>query len=252
MNKTVEEKRAMIEREDTQLNISQQCELLGLHRSVFYYQPAPESQQNLDLMAVIDGLYLKYPFYGTRRMTVVLQEKGYKVNRKRIRRLYQMMGLEAIGPKPSLSHPAKGHKIYPYLLRNLEITKANQVWATDLTYLPMPTGFMYLMAVIDLYSRKVITWGISNSMDTDFCCRVVTEALQTGKPTIFNPAWSARIRAVSLPAKLLQIPSKSTTFKLAWMEKVGLLTISLWRDFGVRSNMNTFIYRDQRTVSNFI
>ena len=186
MNKTVEEKRAMIDREDTQLNIVQQCKLVGLHRSVFYYQPAQESQDNLDLMAEIDRMYLKYPFYGTRRMTALLQKMGYSVNRKRVQRLYQLMGLEAIGPKPNLSKAVKGHKIYPYLLRDLKIERVNQVWATDLTYIPMPTGFMYLMAVIDLYSRKVIAWGVSNSMDTDFCCSVLKEALQTGKPDIFN------------------------------------------------------------------
>ncbi len=186
MNKSVEEKRAMIDREDVHLSIVRQCELVGLHRSVFYYQPAQESQENLNLMAEIDHLYLKYPFYGTRRMTALLQNMGYKVNRKRVRRLYQVMGLEAIGPKPNLSKPAKGHKIYPYLLKDLQITRINQVWATDLTYIPMPTGFMYLMAVIDLYSRKVIAWGVSNSMDTDFCCSVLKEALQYGKPKIFN------------------------------------------------------------------
>lgn len=119
-------------------------------------------------------------------MPAVLQEMGYKVNRKRIQRLYQLMGLEAIGPKPNLSKPVKGHKIYPYLLKNLPITRVNQVWVTDLTYIPMPTGFMYLMAVVDLYSRKVVAWGVSNSMDTDFCCSVLKEALRYGKPDIFN------------------------------------------------------------------
>ncbi len=186
MTKPVEEKRAMIDREDAQLSISRQCEIVGLARSVFYYQPALESQENLDLMAEIDRLYLKHPFYGTRRMSALLQEMGYLVNRKRVRRLYQLMGLEAIGPKPSLSQSGKGHKIYPYLLRDLQISRVNQVWATDLTYIPMPTGFMYLMAVIDLYSRRVVAWGVSNSMDTDFCCSVLKEALQYGKPDIFN------------------------------------------------------------------
>lgn len=119
-------------------------------------------------------------------MTEVLKEQGYEVNRKRIKGLYQLMGIQAISPKPNTSEAMKGHKIYPYLLRNLKVERANQVWATDLTYIPMPTGFMYLMAVIDLHSRKVISWGVSNSMDTDFCCRVLSEALQTGKAEIFN------------------------------------------------------------------
>jgi putative transposase len=120
-------------------------------------------------------------------MTQELKVLGYEVNRKRVKRLHQLMGIQAIGPKPNTSKPMQGHKIYPYLLGDLKIGQANQVWATDLTYIPMPTGgFMYLMAVVDLYSRKVISWGLSNSMDTDFCCRVLQEALQTGRPEIFN------------------------------------------------------------------
>ncbi len=186
MNKPIEEKRMMIDKGHAELSIARQCELLRLQRSVFYYQPGEESKENLALMAEIDQQYLKCPFYGTRRMTALLNQLGYAVNRKRIQRLYALMGLEAIGPKPDLSKPGEGHKIYPYLLRGLKIERINQVWATDLTYIPMPTGFMYLMAVIDLYSRKVIAWGVSNSMDTEFCCRVLKEALQQAKPAIFN------------------------------------------------------------------
>lgn len=176
----------MIDANHPHLSISRQCELIGLVRSVFYYQPAKANDENLRLMEEIDREYLKYPFYGTRKMTEVLKQQGYEVNRKRIKRLYQLMGIQAIGPKPNTSKAVKGHKIYPYLLRNLKTERINQVWATDLTYIPMPTGFMYLMAVIDLYSRKVISWRVSNSMDTDFCCSVLNEALQTGKPEIFN------------------------------------------------------------------
>lgn len=176
----------MIEANHPDLSISRQCELVGLARSVFYYLPAKASKQNLELMEQIDKLYMKYPFYGTRKMTEALKAQGYAVNRKRIKRLYQLMGLQAIGPKPNTSKPMVGHKIYPYLLRGLKVDRCNQVWATDLTYIPMPSGFMYLMAVIDLYSRKVISWGLSNSMDTDFCCSVLNEALQTGTPEIFN------------------------------------------------------------------
>lgn len=160
-------------------------------------------------MDQIDQLYLKHPFYGTRRMTALLQKMDYKVNRKRVQRLYQLMGLEAIGPKPNLSKAAKGHKIYPYLLRDIKIQRVHQAWATDLMYIPMPSGFMYFNgrgcpAVIDLYSRNVISWGISNSMDTDFCCSVLKEALQCGKPSIFNPTWNVLTRAANLPARLLQ------------------------------------------------
>jgi putative transposase len=182
----VEEKKAMIDTKHPTLSISRQCALLELSRSVFYYQPAKAKDGNLRLMEEIDRIYLKHPFFGTRRMTEVLKEQGYGVNRKRVKRLYQLMDIQAIGPKPNTSKPVKGHKVYPYLLRNLKIERVNQVWATDLTYIPMPTGFMYLMAVIDLYSRKVISWGVSNSMDTNFCCSVLNEALQTGEPEIFN------------------------------------------------------------------
>lgn len=176
----------MIETDHPVLSISRQCELVGLPRSVFYYQPAKADEENLRLMEEVDRLYLKHPFYGSRKMTQVLKAQGYQVNRKRIQRLYQLMGIQAIGPKPNTSKPIQGHKVYPYLLRDLKIERINQVWATDLTYIPMPTGFMYLMAVVDLYSRKVISWGLSNSMDTAFCCRVLQEALQTGTPQIFN------------------------------------------------------------------
>jgi putative transposase len=176
----------MVDTMHPHLSIGRHCELVGLCRSVFYYRPAKASEENLSLMEEIDRLYLRRPFYGTRRMCAVLKERGYGVNRKRVKRLYQLMGIQAIGPKPNTSKPAKEHKIYPYLLRKLEIERVNQVWATDLTYIPMPKGFLYLMAVIDLHSRKVISWGVSNSMDTGFCCSVLHEALLTGKPEIFN------------------------------------------------------------------
>jgi putative transposase len=186
MSKSIGEKRLMIEPDHAKLSIICQCALVGLHRSLYYYEPAQESVENLALMAQIDKQYLKCPFYGTRRMTALLQNMGYEVNRKRVQRLYKLMGLEGIGPKPNLSKPGKGHKIYPYLLKGFKIERVNQVWATDLTYMPMPTGFMYLMAVIDHYSRKVIAWGVSNSMDTDFCSSVLQAALAYGKPDIFN------------------------------------------------------------------
>ena len=194
----------MVQADHPHLSISRQCELVGLSRSVFYYQPAKASEENLRLMQQIDSIYLKYPFYGTRRMRAVLQEQGYGVNRKRIKRLYQLMGLQAIGPKPNTSKPAEGHKVYPYLLRNLKVERANQVWATDLTYIPMPTGFMYLMAVVDLYSRKVISWGVSNTMDTDFCCDVLKEALQTGRPAIFNTDQGSQFTSEAFTAILKQ------------------------------------------------
>jgi putative transposase len=200
----VEQKRAMIEPDHPVLSISRQCGLVGLSRSVFYYQPAKTGDENLKLMEEIDRLYLKHPFYGTRRMAEALKERGYGVNRKRVKRLYRLMGQQALGPKPNTSKPGKGHRIYPYLLRDLKIERANQVWATDLTYIPMPTGFMYLMAVVDLYSRKVIAWGVSNSMDTGFCCGVLKEALQTGRPAIFNTDQGSQFTSEAFTSVLKQ------------------------------------------------
>lgn len=137
-------------------------------------------------MKLIDTQYLKTPFYGSRRMTDSLKKQGLNVNRKRIQRLMRKMGLEAIYPKPNTSKPNKQHKIYPYLLRDIKVTRPNQVWATDITYVPMKKGSMYLVAIIDWYSRHVISWRLSNSMDTSFCVRALEDALRFGKPEIFN------------------------------------------------------------------
>lgn len=138
-------------------------------------------------MELIDAQYIRTPFYGSRRMTVILnQVHGYPVNRKRVQRLMHTMGIAAIYPKPKTSQPAPGHKIYPYLLRNLTIDHANQVWCADITYVPMPTGFMYLVAIMDWHSRYVLSWRLSNTLDTSFCLAALDDALRQGKPTIFN------------------------------------------------------------------
>ncbi len=137
-------------------------------------------------MNLIDRLYLESPFYGSRKMTADLKREGYPVNRKRIRRLMQIMGLQAIYRKPRTSFPGKGHKIYPYLLKGLKIDHPNQVWAADLTYIPMEKGFLYLVAIIDLYSRYILSWRLSNSLDSGFCIEALKEALQKGRPEIFN------------------------------------------------------------------
>jgi len=160
----------MINKEHSRLSIRKQCDLLSIHRSGLYYQPKRTSKLNQELMHLIDQHYLQKPYYGVYRMWEWLQkDKGYQVNIKRIRRLYRIMGLEAIGPKPNTSKPAPGHKVYPYLLKNLAITHSNQVWATDLTYVPMQNGFLYLMAIIDLKSRYVLNWSVSNTMDATCC-----------------------------------------------------------------------------------
>lgn len=178
----------MINKEHSRLSISKQCDLLSIHRSGLYYQPKRTSKLNQELMHLIDRHYLQKPYYGVYRMWEWLcKDKGYQVNIKRIRRLYRIMGLEAIGPKPNTSKPAPGHKVYPYLLKNLAITHSNQVWATDLTYVPMQSGFLYLMAIIDLKSRYVLNWSVSNTMDAQWCAEVFRETVRLhGAPEILN------------------------------------------------------------------
>jgi putative transposase len=170
------------------LSIKKQCEALSIHRGGLYYKAKGESGFNLELMRKIDEKYLKTPFYGVPRMWIYLrQDLGYKISRKRVERLYRLMGLAAIGPKPNTSKPAPGHKVYPYLLRGLKTERNNQVWAADITYIPMRKGFMYLMAIIDLNSRYVLNWSVSNSMEAEWCAQVLSGAIEKhGKPEIIN------------------------------------------------------------------
>jgi putative transposase len=157
-----------------------------MSRSGLYYTPAEESAENLDLMRLLDEKYLKTPYFGVRRMTDWLDKQGHAVNAKRVRRLMRVMGLEAIYPKPRLSIPGLGHKIYPYLLRDLKIDRPNQVWASDITYIRLRQGFIYLVAIMDWFSRYVVSWEVSVSMDTSFCLAALDWALQGGRPEIFN------------------------------------------------------------------
>lgn len=169
------------------ISVRRQCALAGVARSSWYYQPRGESEENLLYMRLIDEQYLKTPFYGSPRMCWVLRQKGYKVNEKRVSRLMKVMGLQAIYPKKNLSKAASGHKIYPYLLRGLKIDSPDQVWSTDITYIRMLRGFLYLCAVIDWHSRAVLSWRLSNTMDVEFCIETLEEALESGiKPEIFN------------------------------------------------------------------
>lgn len=194
----------MIEPAHSQLSIRQQCELLGLSRSAYYYVPAGESAQNLHLMRLIDEQYTKTPFYGCRRMTAWLRRPPYEyeVNHKRIQRLMQKMGLQAIYPKPRTSKAAEGHKVYPYLLRNLAITRPNQVWSADITYIRMLHGFMYLVAIIDWYSRYVVTWRLSNTLSGHFCLEALDAALAKGRPDIFNTDQGAQFTALAFTSRL--------------------------------------------------
>ena len=175
-----------IDRDHDSLSVRRQCELLGFHRSQLYYEPVPETEENLQLMRLIDEWYLLRPHFGSRSMMAVLRKEGHAVNRKRIQRLMRKMGLEGMAPGPSTSRPAPGHKVYPYLLRDVVIERPNQVWSSDITYVPMRRGYLYLVAVMDWHSRFVLSWRLSNSMDTEFCLAALEDAFEHGRPEIFN------------------------------------------------------------------
>lgn len=176
----------MITLDDPDITITKQCQLLGLSRSSYYYEPYCESSWHLEIMRKIDEIFMAHPFYGKRRISAVLKAQGYNVGVDLARTLMKRMGIEAIYPKPNLSKPHPNHRVYPYLLRGVEISKQDQVWSTDITYLPMKNGFLYLTAVIDWYSRFVLAWRLSNSLDGGFCREVLREALTKGKPEVFN------------------------------------------------------------------
>jgi putative transposase len=199
---SVERKRGWIDAADSVLNVSQQCALLGLSRSSYYYEPATETAVNLSLMALIDREYTAHPFRGSRGMTAWLRREGHEINRKRVRRLLRLMGLEAVYPKPRLSVGGGGHKVYPYLLRNVASERVNQVWSTDITYIPMPNGFMYLTAVIDWYSRYVLSWRLSNTLDVGFCLEALAEALRQGCPEVFNTDQGVQFTSASFTSRL--------------------------------------------------
>jgi len=181
-----ERRREMTNRQHPALSTVRQCALLGISRSSVYYQPRAIPREDLAVMKLIDQQYLATPFYGSRRMTVWLQRQGRPMSRKRVQRLMRTMGLRAIFRRPRTSQPAAGHKVYLYLLGGMEITRPNQVWAADITYIPMARGFLYLVAIMDWYSRYVLSWRLSNTLDADFCVEALEEALSQGKPEIFN------------------------------------------------------------------
>ena len=171
---------------DHELSISRQCELLGLPRSSYYYEPRSESEFNLRLMRRIDEVYLEYPFYGSRRMTIHLRREGWNVNRKRVQRLMRTMDLVAVYPEPRTTVVAPAHRKYPYLLRNLPIEHPDHVWCADITYIPMRRGFLYLVAIMDWMSRYVLSWDLSNTLSSHFCVDSLERALGKSRPEIFN------------------------------------------------------------------
>lgn len=184
-----QKKRIVSSDEGCPLSISRQCQLLGLNRASYYRptKPPEESAENLALMRLIDEEYLRHPFYGSRKMVAYLKRKGFLVNRKRVSRLMRLMGIQSLAPGPKTSQPSKQHKVYPYLLRNLDIVRADQVWCSDLTYIRLPQGFVYLTVVMDWYSRKVLSWELSNTMEEHGCVSVLERAIRLyGKPDIFN------------------------------------------------------------------
>lgn len=184
---SLEEKKGAISKEE-EISVSRQCELLGFSRSGYYYRGRGERPENLELMRRIDQIYLKKPYYGSRRMTEVLRQEGYRVNRKRVQRLMRLMGLKVFYPRPKkTSEKAKDHRTYPYLLRDRKVERPNEVWCSDITYIPVRGGYLYLVVVLDWYSRKVLSWGLSNTMEAGFCRQVLEEALEKyGRPEIFN------------------------------------------------------------------
>jgi putative transposase len=193
----------MVEPKHPQLSMRKQCEVLGLHRSTLYYEPAEANPEDLEIMNQIDRQYLRTPFYGSRRMTVVLQERGYEVNRKRVQRLMRRMGLEGLAPGPSTSRPHPEHTVYPYLLRGLVIDRPNQVWSADITYIPLRMGFAYLMALLDWFSRKVLAFRLCNTLDARFCVEALEEALDRyGRPDISNTDQGAQFTSTTYTSVL--------------------------------------------------
>ena len=218
----------MIDREDA-LPVTRQCELLSLNRSTVYYRPKGMSGDDLKLMRRIDEMHLKRPFYGSRRIRDWLWEEGYDINRKRVQRLMRQMGIAALYPKKGTSRPGKGHKIYPYLLKGLEIDRPNQVWSADVTYIPLARGFVYLVAIMDWHSRKVLSWRLSNTMETDFCVDALEEAIgRYGAPDIFNTDQGAQFTSAAFTGVLKAAEVRiSMDGKGRWVDNV--FVERLWR-----------------------
>ena len=223
------DRRAMLDRDHPTLSIRGQCRLLGIARSGVY-RPAPTNDDgDLALMRRIDALFMAWPFLGSRRMTAMLRAEGLTVNRKRVQRLMRLMGITALGPKPKTSRPAPGHEIYPYLLRDLVIDRPNQVWAADITYIPIGRGFLYLVAIIDWASRAVLAWRLSNTMDAAFCVDALDEALaRFGKPEIFNTDQGSQFTGAAFTGRLADADIRiSMDGRGRWLDNVFIER--LWR-----------------------
>ena len=195
---------SMVDRGHRRLSVVKQCRLLQLSRSSVYYRPKPTKPADLQLMAGMDRQYLKTPYYGSRRMTACFRTQGHRVNRKRVQRLMRAIGLQAIYRKHNTSKPAPGHRIYPYLLKGVAVERVNQVWAADITYLPMSRGFLYLVAIMDWHSRYVLSWKLSNTLEADFCIDALREALGKGQPEIFNTDQGSQFTSEAFSRLLLE------------------------------------------------
>lgn len=244
------------------LSVSQQCALLGLSRSSYYYEPATESPANLALMALIDREHTTHPFRGSRGVTAWLWRQGHAVNRKRVQRLMRLMGLVTVYPRPRLSVGGAGHKVYPYLLRGVAIARPDQVWSTDITYIPLSQGFLYLTAVIDWYSRYVLSWRLSNTLDASFCLEALDEALVRGCPEVFNTDQGVQFTSAAFTGRLesagvkVSMDGKGRCLDNVFVERLWRTVkyeyVYLWRPETVATlttGLTTYFgyYNDERT-----
>ena len=223
------DRRSRLDRDHSAVSIRRQCTLLSLARSGVYRMPRPANDEDVALMRAIDELFTAFPFLGSRRMAILLREEGWSVNRKRVQRLMRKMGIEALGPKPRTTKPEPGHKIFPYLLRNMTIDRPNQVWAADITYIPIGRGFLYLVAIMDWASRAVLAWRLSNTMDVSFCVSALEEALaRFGTPEIFNTDQGSQFTSAAFTGTLAKAGIKiSMDGRGRWMDNVFIER--LWR-----------------------
>lgn len=238
----------MIEKNHPKLSLRKQCELLDVNRNRLQMAKPPLTEEDEQVMRDLDVLYTKWPFYGQRKLLRELRHFGWSIGRKRVRRLMKVMGIEALVPKPSLSRPAPGHKIYPYLLRHLKISEADQVWCTDITFIPMEKGHAYLVAIMDWKTRAVLSWELSNSMDSSFCVKALRKAIvRTGrKPKIFNTDQGSQFTGQSWISELkshnIQI---SMDGKGRWMDNVFIER--LWRSLKYEK-IRLYSYGDMREL----
>ncbi len=194
----------LVDKNEPNISLKRQCEILGVTRSRLYYKPKPENSKNIELMPLIDEIYTKSPFYGSRKIARIIAKcTGSKTNCERIGRLMEIMGIAAVYPKPRTSIPNTQHKKYPYLMKDTEVTGPNQAWCTDITYIRLEHGFVYLVAIMDWYSRRVLSWKLSNTMDTSFCVEALREALLYGKPLVFSTDQGSQFTSTEFTSELL-------------------------------------------------